>query len=396
MSTESTVTPESPQSPEAAPPAERSVAALRFVDPHLPADDSPALPHVRVAAPRPTDLPEAPRDLEVEVAGAGHLADLDRWRAETYATSLLVLDRGEVVHEWYADGLGPRTKFLGASMTKSLLATLVGRAVTEGDLTLADRVTDHVPELAGSGYDACTVTDVITMTTGLDWTEDHRDPDGPAARLVGAFRTGGSTRTLLAQTRPKHRPGTQWEYCTADSQVLDWVRERATGVPFADAVGRLWADLGCADEAVVGVDGDGVAMAGGGVAATARDWARVGLLALDGRVGGAPDGDRLLSAGWVAGDGVPPYPFLAPGRLPSAYTTHAGYSWHWWPLDREGRVLVADGSHGQFTLVDRDRGVVVVKTSLWPYADAWEDRHYRDLSYLGLQAIADAVARTRA
>ena len=381
---------------DAAPrPDTTGIEALRFIDPHLAGGASPVMPHVRVPAPRPTTLPEAPRRLEVEVAGAGHLADLDRWRAETYATSLLVLDRGEVVHEWYADGLGPRTKFLGASMTKSLLATLVGRAVTEGRLRLSDPVVDHVPELAGSGYAACTVTDVITMTTGLDWVEDHRDPDGPAARLVGAFRTGGSTRTLLAQTRPKHRPGTQWEYCTADSQVLDWIRERATGEPFADAVARLWADLGCVEDAVVGIDGDGVAMAGGGVAATTRDWARVGLLALDGRVGGTPDGPRLLAEEWVAADGVPPYPFLAPGRLPSAYTTHAGYSWHWWPLDAAGRTLVADGSHGQFTLVDRDRDVVVVKTSLWPYADAWDDRHYRDLSYLGLQAIAAAVPGTR-
>ncbi|WP_166851142.1 serine hydrolase [Isoptericola sp. BMS4] len=372
-----------------------TVDAMRFIDPDVPHDGAPAMPHVRVPATRPGDLPAAPRDLPVEVAGAGHLADLDRWRAETYATSLLVLDRGEVVHEWYADGLGPDTRFLGASMTKSLLATLTGIAVTDGDLRLTDRVTDHVPELAGSGYDACTVTDVITMTTGLDWVEDHRDPDGAASRLVRAFRTGGSTRTQLAETRAKHRPGTQWEYCTADSQVLDWVRERATGAGFTDALARLWADLGCATDAVVGIDGDGVPMAGGGVAATTRDWARVGLLALDGRVGATPDGARLLSPAWVDGAGVPPYPFLAPGRLPSAYTTHAGYAWHWWPLDTAGRLLVADGSHGQFTLVDRDRDVVVVKTSLWPYADAWSDRHYRDLSYLGLQAIADAVAATR-
>ncbi|MFE7406504.1 serine hydrolase domain-containing protein [Isoptericola sp. NPDC057559] len=374
---------------------EQTLATTRFIDPHLTPEGQPAMPHVRVPAPRPAPLPAAPRDLRVEVAGAGHLADLDLWRAETYATSLLVLDRGHVVHEWYADGLGPGTLFLGASMTKSLLATLVGVAVTRGDLRLSDRVVDHVPELAGSGYEPCTVTDVVTMTTGLDWVEDHRDPDGPASRLVRSFRTGGSSRALLRETRPKFLPGTQWEYCTADSQVLDWVRERATGAPFADAVAALWADLGATDGAVVGVDGDGVAMAGGGVAATARDWARVGLLALDGRVGGTPDGDRLLSPAWVDGAGVPPYPFLAPGRLPSAYTTHAGYAWHWWPTDAEGRTLVADGSHGQFTLVDRAAGVVVVKTSLWPYADAWEDRHYRDLSYLGLQAIADAVVRSR-
>ena len=38
-----------------------------------------------------------------------------------------MLDGGTVVHEWYADSLGPDTLFLGASMTKSVLAHLVGR-----------------------------------------------------------------------------------------------------------------------------------------------------------------------------------------------------------------------------------------------------------------------------
>jgi CubicO group peptidase (beta-lactamase class C family) len=371
---------------------QRGLTSVQFVDPHLGAA-GPA--HATIPASAARELPRAERDLSVVVAGAGHLADLDGWLAETHATSLVVLDRGAVVREWYADGLGPDTLLLGASMTKSTLATLVGRAVTEGRMRLADRVVEHVPELAGSGYAACTVDDVITMTTGVDWLEDHRDPDGPATRLVGGFATGADTRALLSAIGPQHRPGTRWEYCTADSQVLDWVRERATGEAFPAALIRLWADLGCARDAVVAVDGSGAALAGGGVAATARDWARIGLLAVHGTVGGRPDGERLLAEEWIAGDGVPAYPFTAPGRLPSTITTHAGFARHWWPLDGTGRVVVADGSRGQFTLVDRDHDVVVVKTSLWPFDDAWVDRQCRDLSYLGLQAVRDAVVSSR-
>ncbi|MGH9270547.1 MAG: serine hydrolase, partial [Ilumatobacteraceae bacterium] len=238
-----------------------------------------------------------PRVLEVEVAGAGHVVGLADWLADTRATSLVVVDGGTVVHEWYAQGHGPGTLFLGASMTKSVLAHLVGLAVTDGSLRLQDSVTDHVPELAGSGYDGCVIDDVLTMTTGVDWVEDHRDPDGPAARLLACFlgtydsQTAATSRALLRIVGSKWEPGTQFEYRTADSQVLDWVRERATGQLFADALGDLWADLGCQDDAAVAVDGvgtgehdptDAVALAGGGLAATARDWARIGLLAVDG------------------------------------------------------------------------------------------------------------------
>jgi CubicO group peptidase (beta-lactamase class C family) len=81
--------------------------------------------------------------------------------------------------------------------------------------------------------------------------------------------------------------------------------------------------------------------------------------------------------------------------LPSSISTHAGIGYHWWPLDEAGRRVTADGSRGQFGYVDRDLGVVVVKTSLWPYDDWLVDRQHRDLSYLGLPLIACAAATAR-
>ena len=85
------------------------------------------------------------------------------------------------------------------------------------------------------------------------------------------------------------------------------------------------------------------------------------------------------------------YPFLAVGRLPSSITTHAGFGYHWWPLDDAGDRVTADGSRGQFAAADRRTGAVVVKTSQWPYDDFLVDRQARDLSYLGLHALLDAV-----
>jgi len=324
------------------------------------------------------------------------MRDLDSWVAETYSTSLVVIDRGIITYEWYADGLGPNTLFLGASMTKSVLAHLVGRAVTEQALRLDDAVTTYVPELGGSGYDGCRVGDALTMTTGVDWVEDHRDPSSLASQLVACFSEGDDSRALLTTVRPGAPAGQQFAYCTADSQVLDWIRERATGLPFTDDLQRLWRDLACTADAVVGSDGYGVALAGGAVAATARDWARIGMLAVDGTAtsaDGAPR--RLLDERWVSNAVRPAYPFLAPGRLPSSITAHAGFGYHWWPLDVGGRQVTADGSRGQFTFVDRTTGVVVVKTSQWPYDEFLADRQFRDLSYLGLPIVADAAVAVR-
>ena len=358
------------------------LATLSFVDPHR----GSGWRHMTVAAPEGRPLPSAPRALAVEVAGVGRMRGLAEWVEETSSTSLLLVEGRRVVHEWYADGLGPDTLFLGASMSKSVLAHLVGRAVSAGALALSDVVVSHVPELAGSGYDGTSVLDVLTMTTGVDWVEDHRDPDGLATRLLGAFFTGGDSRALLGEVRPGVPPGTRFSYSTADSQVLDWVRERATGLPYADDVARLWRDLGCETDAAVAVDGRGTALAGGGLAATARDWAKVALLAVDGVT---DRGERLLSREWVEAAARPAYRFLGVGRLPSTITTHAGFGYHWWPLDDDGHRITADGSRGQLAAADRRTGAVVVKTSQWPYEDPWADRQARDLSYLGLHALLD-------
>ncbi len=362
------------------------LADLRFTDPQL----EPAWRHVPVPAIEGRPLPSGPRDLAADVVGAGRVRGLEEWVEETSTTSLLVVADGSVRHEWYADGLGPATMFLGASMTKSVLAHLVGRAVREGALTLTDAVPGHVPELAGSGYDGTRVLDVLTMTTGVDWVEDHRDPDSPASRLLTCFADGGDSRALLGEVRAGVVPGTRFGYCTADSQVLDWVRERATGRSYAEDVAHLWRDLGCTEDAAVSVDGTGVALAGGGLAATSRDWARVALLA----VAGTNDrGQPLLDPDWVQAAARPAYPFLGVGRLPSSITAHAGFGYHWWPMDGTGRRVTADGSRGQFACADRSTGAVVVKTSQWPYDDFLADRQARDLSYLGLHALLDVFTK---
>jgi hypothetical protein len=115
--------------------------------------------------------------------------------------------------------------------------------------------------------------------------------------------------------------------------VLDWVRERATGRSYADDVARLWQALGCTRDAYVAVDGTGLRWPGGGLArrhATGPGWpsSRWTAAGPGGREAARPStGSRRRQAA---------YPFLAVGRLPSSITTHAGFGYHWWPMDDAG------------------------------------------------------------
>jgi CubicO group peptidase (beta-lactamase class C family) len=353
-------------------------------------------PHAIVSAPSPRPWSAVAGPLEVSIAGAGRMFDLAGFLAVTSSTSLVVAARGTLVHEWYAPGVTESDRLLGNSATKSALALLTGQAATEGRRPALDApVTGAVPELRGSGYDQVTLRQLLTMTSGTGWREDYHDPDSPASVLLRRYRSGaGGLRDALTSIPAGDSPGRRYAYCTPDSLVLDWVRERATGETFAQALTGLWNAIEAEHPAVVGLDAPleagGVAMAGGSLGACARDWARIGWLQID----GSWNGRQLISSGWIEASCRPQRAFLEPGRLPATITTHAGFGYHWWPLDAAGERVMADGMRGQFVYVDRPRQVVVVKTSAWPYEDAWWDRQCRDLCYLGLPAIAEEAARS--
>jgi CubicO group peptidase (beta-lactamase class C family) len=319
---------------------------------------------------------------------------LDEFLTRTVTTALLVVVDGTVVVEQYLAGTRTQDRLLGNSATKSALALLVGRAVDDGLLPDLDTpVTALVPELRASGYAGVSLRQLLTMTSGVGWREDYHDPASPASRLLRRWHEGaGGLRESLLDMAPGDPPGSRYAYCTPDSLALDWARERATGQTFAAALNGLWPVIEAEHPALVGLDRSaeqgGIAMAGGSLAATARDWARIGTLQIDGSWAGR----QVVSRSWVEASCRPEQEFLAPGRLPSTITTHAGFGYHWWPLDRDGERVMADGMRGQFVYVDRPRRIVIVKTSAWPYADAWWDRQCRDLCYLALPAIADAAA----
>lgn len=324
--------------------------------------------------------------------------DVEEFLDVTSATSLVVVVDGVLVHEWYVDGVTADDRLLGNSATKSALALLTGIAFSDGRLTDLDvPVRELVPELASTGYHDVTVRQLLTMTTGVGWVEDYHDPDSAASRMIGRWRSGvGGIRRLITEIPTGDEPGTRYAYCSPDSMVLDWVRERATGQTFDEAWADVWRRVGAERPAVIGLDGPaeagGVAMAAAALAVTARDWARIGWLQVDGRW----DGQPVVDPSWVDASSRPERPFLRPGRLPSTITTHAGFGYHWWPVTDDGSRVMADGMRGQFVYVDRPRRTVVVKTSAWPYDDAWWDRQCRDLSYLALPAIAEAAASSGA
>lgn len=347
------------------------------------------LPTHRVAAaPRPAPLPPHPHPLDLRgltVGGDDGAPTVGEVLDGTDTDAFVVLQDGGLAAEWYdsADGGGPQQPHAVMSVTKSLVGCVAATLVDEGLLDLAAPVEQYVPDLAATAWAGCSLRHLLDMRSGAHFLEDYTDPAADLRRLDRAVVTGphpeqGDGQGLYAflRTLVAGDPhGGRFLYRSAETDVLGWVCEQASGRRMADLLAeRLWAPLGAETDADLICDPQGTAIHDGGLAATARDLARFGRMLLDG--GTAP-----------GADGRGPVPVVPARWLRDAWTVDADLrtafvespaelsfpgGWYrnqfWVRPGTHGDVLLCLGIHGQLVHVNRRTRTVCVKLSSWPTA----------------------------
>ncbi|GGB08874.1 6-aminohexanoate-dimer hydrolase [Brucella endophytica] len=299
---------------------------------------------------------------------------------ETRADALVVLKDGRLVHEAYFDGQTPRTRHQMMSVTKSLTGMLAGALLAEGKLDRNARVGDLIPELLGSAYGDATVGQVMDMTVGIRYCEDYTDPESEVAiygAVLGFFPspTGYSgprtIREFLPTLRKKCEHGRAFHYVTANTDVLGWLCERATGIPLEKMIEEhIWSKMGMARDAYVLVDSAGTASCGAGFNATAVDLAKIGQMLLD---EGLFNGQRILPPGFFA-------ELLKGGdretfaRSPEGKIAMSGWSYRdqFWFRHNAHNAYMAIGIFGQWLYIDPAARTVIVMQSSLPLPDSDE------------------------
>jgi CubicO group peptidase (beta-lactamase class C family) len=291
-----------------------------------------------------------------------------------YVDGVAVVHDGRFVLERYANGMEPHTLHLSQSVGKSVLGLLVGVLAARGELDPDAGITDHVPELAGSGYAGATIRHLLDMTAAIDFVEDYAidfwrydiacgwhppRPDAEAGSILEFLPTIGPAAW---------RHGERFHYATPNTDLLGIVAERAGGAPLAELIAtHLWAPLGPEHDAELTIDPAGTAAIGGGFCATLRDYSRLGALVLE-------NGRGIVPEQWIARLGAGDAAAFA--LSPDGASGADGYRNQWWR--RDGGPM-ARGIHGQLITVDHRAGVVVTILSSWPEA---------------MDAVLEAVQRT--
>jgi hypothetical protein len=294
--------------------------------------------------------------------------------ADTYTDALVVLQDGQLVAERYDAGMTAATPHLLMSVSKSLVGCVAGVLADRGLLDPAAPVTAYVPEAESSGYAGATIRHLLDMRTGVAFRETYTELDAEVRVMersmgwrpaepgdpAGAY----PYLTTLGRAGPH---GGEFTYRSADSDMLGWACERASGTRMADLISALiWQPMGAERDGEITCDPLGSAIHDGGVSATARDLARFGqLLVDDGMAGGHP----VVPSAWLAATRDPgPDVREAFAATENEFVLPGGwYRNQFWVIPGAGGpVLVCLGIHGQMVYADRASRTVVVKMSSWP------------------------------
>jgi hypothetical protein len=280
--------------------------------------------------------------------------------------AVVVVRNGKVVAERYAPGFGRQMPLAGWSMAKSAMNALTGILVREGRLSLASKVPTPEWVSPDDPRRQITLRHLLNMESGLEFSEDYGNPLQDVTRMLmqepdaAAYSAG---KPLAAA------PGTRWHYASGTTNILSrWIRQLVGEADYPAFPARvLFQPLGM-DSAVLEQDTSGNFVGSSFMYATARDWARLGLLYLQ---DGVWEGRRILPEGWVRFS-VTPAP-RAPDRQ---------YGAHFWlklngeePASQSGvprDAFHALGFEGQYLTVVPSLNLVIVRLGLTRYSDAWQ------------------------
>ncbi len=324
----------------------------------------------------PSTLPESQSMVSVDYVQM--TATLDQAFAEPdpdhpqNTKAVVVLHQDTLVAERYAPGFNRNTRMPGWSMAKSVTSALIGILVRTGKLSVDAPA--PVTDWQHDERSTITVDDLLRMRSGLDWNESYFTVSDVTRMLF----MSEDMSAVAAQQPIAYPPGAEWYYSSGTTNVLSEIIRQTVGEDHLSFPYRtLFSPLGM-HSAVWETDLSGTVVGSSYLLATARDWARFGLLYLN---DGAWQGQRILPEGWVAYTQTP-VPQAPLRKYGAHFWLNAGEADH--PDDRRFPdvpvdMIFAEGFDGQNIFILPSHDLVVVRLGVTSRGDFDQNRFLHNL-----------------
>lgn len=336
--------------------------------------NTPMLPN------RPGDiagLGDFEEDLPPEVSSRELAEALDKAFLETdpgnpiRTRAVVVVYDGQIIAERYAPGISSDTALAGWSMTKSITNALVGILAKQGKLSIDQPVAIAEWSNAGDLRSEITLDQLLRMSSGLEFDETSGPVVSDVNRMLLRRRDAAAFATAKSL---RHPPGTHWHYSSGTTNIISRVIRDSVGGTAADYLAfprkALFDRIGMRN-AIIEPDASRTFVGSSFMYATARDWARFGLLYLQ---DGVWEGERILPTGWVSYS-TTPTPTAPRGRYGAHFWTNGGEAAS--GNARPFRNLPADtfyaaGYEEQYVVIIPSRKLVIVRLGQTKRFASWD------------------------
>lgn len=265
--------------------------------------------------------------------------------------AVLVIYKDKIIAEKYADGFDQNSKLLGWSMTKSITGTYFGILQKQGKIDIYKPA--PVKEWQNDERKNITIHNLLQMNSGLAWEEDYTKISDVTQML---FKDKDMT-LAQAKNKPAGTPNNQWIYSSGTTNLLSGIlrKQFKTHQEYLDFWYSSLLDKIGMNSAVIETDMSGNYVGSSYCWATARDWAKFGLLYLH---KGNWNGEQIFDPSWAKYVATP------------TNTSKGEYGGHFWlnlgkkfpntPKD----MFCASGYQGQKVAIFPSNDLVIVRMGL--------------------------------
>lgn len=319
-----------------------------------PASKTPTLMpwHEIAPATNPIAIPTSTEAMPAQVQYEKRPMPWDEFLAETNTNAFLVMRNGVLTYEWYKEGFDASTRLPSYSVAKTMTSLMIGQLVDAGKIKESDFFVEYFPQYKnGTAFDRVTIRSLLDMQSGVGVSDDYpTGPQGWGVAIAQMYATTDLEWFIGNNRKMSFEPGMNAEYRSVDTQLLGMIIKKVTGMRVADYFSEaIWQKVGAESVATWNVDRvDGTEKTFCCFNATARDFARIGLMLLNGGFAGS---ERIISPAWLQ----------RLGKTVVQLDHGWGYGaqvWHPYP-----NTLMALGLYGQFIFIDPSSRTVIVKLS---------------------------------
>tara|TARA_B100000579_G_scaffold231892_1_gene190020 strand:+ start:155 stop:1303 length:1149 start_codon:yes stop_codon:yes gene_type:complete len=266
---------------------------------------------------------------------------------ERKTKSFLVIKNDSILFEKYYDGHKQTDISNSFSVAKSIVTSMMGKAIMEGKIKGLDQpVSDFFEQYKNGLASELTVGDLASMSSGMKWNEKYYS----VINITSESYFTDDLRSVILGQEIENKPGKGFRYSSGDTQLLAMIIEKATGTSLSDYLSqKFWDPMGAENLALWQIDSEesGMEKAYCCIAATARDFARFGKLYIDkGKWGDT----EILDSSFVE------------LSLNPVFDDSPFYGYGWWLYEFEGKkVFTMNGHRGQFVISFPDENIIIVR-----------------------------------